>query len=119
MRFGAFMQVEFPRFKPLEQSQNDFQQLLKELEQGGVDILDHAKKLLMDAKDQINYLEKTDASLRNTKFFQNDELKQMQTLIVTNSLLIAKIKMRSKDKAQHISARTTFTEPKTDKNTFT
>ena len=48
---------------------------------------------LLEAKYILHNLESTDPALRNKLFLKNEELKEMQLIIVSNSLCITKVKM--------------------------
>ena len=86
-RFGFFKAVQFPRYKT-------YKQYLEQTPQETVDqLLDYAKVNLLEAKYILHNLESTDPALRNKLFLKNEELKEMQLIIVSNSLCITKVKM--------------------------
>jgi len=94
-RFGCFADIMFPRYKHYYEYKGGVKkQIQDETGDDPAKLFEMANKFFKLGKKFLNNLQSTDAAYRNTTFYQNEELEELQKNSVANSLAIAQIQMK-------------------------
>uniref|UniRef100_A0A7S3FWB4 NAA35-like TPR repeats domain-containing protein n=1 Tax=Strombidium rassoulzadegani TaxID=1082188 RepID=A0A7S3FWB4_9SPIT len=113
-RIKMFQNVQFPRLKTYEDYISEFDSKVVKKHEGNLEgIYSEAKDLIMQGRQILNNLQQTETSLRNPSFFSNEELLEIQKIAVTNSLIMAQVKMmRKAEEGVQLGIQIETAEPK-------